>query len=862
MSINVDRIGPRHGPATIIPEVAMINVTIAGQCTFDGPVEFSEPFSFSTTDVAAETIGFFRPETYGAVGDGITDDTSAINACITAAGHNRILGQNKIYKTTALTDAQCAVFDTQMQIVNSSVLYNSYGMDLPVFNSETLYGWYAVEKDSTASKLIVWDGDSTTIGTGVDLMHDIPGDCLNMLKRDGFYNITMSNLAAGGRTTLQWAGTRGVADGTVQADISANANLYIIRYGLNDYAADMPTFADRLDVGLEKLRTAFPISGGVGIILMPPNAAHSTNVKEPWLEGVARIHQRMAVKWACAFVDTYGLLQNARPESAGYWMNADLLHPRSIYLQLLLGHLYNVIVPPFIRYGQQFIYRSSPQSFATPSSTCTLYISGRSLQPEFDLSGGAVTISNPANIRIQPALSLFGVNIQASFTISMDSKIDAGSKGAFSFRYTTEYSDKRTTNDQIIFSMGPVYNAFSLTHQKNTGKLLLNMTNSTSVAQPVIDLGTWVAPISTERLFELDWDLTAATNNIRLFINGVLQGAATQTFTRTNGYIIQFGTTSNEAFAVRDIRWYSMPQHSTNYSPAYDASMQIVSGDSSIMRASTITKQLVVENGVSIVPTNCTFYATWAKSADANYTIDPTVSKSQVGTGPDGVSSFSLDFGRVFLFSRYLRFAISTLIDTGNVVSFRFHFTPWFSTSASNGFFFAVGTYGTVTDRMQFYRNSTGHLILNIAAISIDFGVWSLVQRQTYEFLVNVNLTNGINQLFIDGVQMGLTDTTTGARTAHDLLVIGGQPSVVGISAGPPAGWFSDFVIYSAAPYISNYAPGYSLAEETGSVVFKPAVTFNTVPIYVNNAAAVAAGLTVGMLYRSGSDPDVVSIVH
>lgn len=40
-----------------------------------------------------------------------------------------------------------------------------------------------------------------------------------------------------------------------------------------------------------------------------------------------------------------------------------------------------------------------------------------------------------------------------------------------------------------------------------------------------------------------------------------------------------------------------------------------------------------------------------------------------------------------------------------------------------------------------------------------------------------------------------------------------------------------------------------------------PLSVINT-PIYANNAAAVAGGLGIGRLYRSGGDPDVVSIVH
>jgi hypothetical protein len=39
-------------------------------------------------------------------------------------------------------------------------------------------------------------------------------------------------------------------------------------------------------------------------------------------------------------------------------------------------------------------------------------------------------------------------------------------------------------------------------------------------------------------------------------------------------------------------------------------------------------------------------------------------------------------------------------------------------------------------------------------------------------------------------------------------------------------------------------------------------LTFGNVPIHANNAAAVAAGLTVGQLYRTNSNPDYLCIVH
>ena len=33
-------------------------------------------------------------------------------------------------------------------------------------------------------------------------------------------------------------------------------------------------------------------------------------------------------------------------------------------------------------------------------------------------------------------------------------------------------------------------------------------------------------------------------------------------------------------------------------------------------------------------------------------------------------------------------------------------------------------------------------------------------------------------------------------------------------------------------------------------------------PVYANNAAAISGGLTAGMNYRTGGDPDLVCVVH
>jgi hypothetical protein len=34
------------------------------------------------------------------------------------------------------------------------------------------------------------------------------------------------------------------------------------------------------------------------------------------------------------------------------------------------------------------------------------------------------------------------------------------------------------------------------------------------------------------------------------------------------------------------------------------------------------------------------------------------------------------------------------------------------------------------------------------------------------------------------------------------------------------------------------------------------------IPVYADNAAAIAGGLKAGMFYRTGADPDIIAVVH
>lgn len=71
-----------------------------------------------------------------------------------------------------------------------------------------------------------------------------------------------------------------------------------------------------------------------------------------------------------------------------------------------------------------------------------------------------------------------------------------------------------------------------------------------------------------------------------------------------------------------------------------------------------------------------------------------------------------------------------------------------------------------------------------------------------------------------------------------------------------PAGYNFTVDINSGLYIISNGWVG------IGTTAPKTVLHVVGLPVYANNAAAVAGGLTVGAFYRTGGDPDPVCVVH
>ena len=72
----------------------------------------------------------------------------------------------------------------------------------------------------------------------------------------------------------------------------------------------------------------------------------------------------------------------------------------------------------------------------------------------------------------------------------------------------------------------------------------------------------------------------------------------------------------------------------------------------------------------------------------------------------------------------------------------------------------------------------------------------------------------------------------------------------------------SEIVLSTASGNLFSCLAGkwHGIGGNPATPVSKPALT--GLPVYRNNAAAIAGGLTPGYLYRTGGDPDVVAVVH
>lgn len=201
--------------------------------------------------------------------------------------------------------------------------------------------------------------------------------------------------------------------------------------------------------------------------------------------------------------------------------------------------------------------------------------------------------------------------------------------------------------------------------------------------------------------------------------------------------------------------------------------------------------------------TNSSFFANYASSINATYSTG-----SGTGTAFNGAA---VSGGKLVLddLSKYVTYVAAgnadVLVQTGCV---RLRYTPNFSGAPGTlrVLFTATGTSGNTVNYCAIYHQTDNTLraqIYNSAGTTLaDFsGAYTAVSGTEVEIELDFDVTAGANRLFLNGTQIGSTNTSTGSRTsAIGYLALGNDGLGTRMS-----GSLDNVQIFSTVQHTSNY---------------------------------------------------------
>lgn len=258
---------------------------------------------------------------------------------------------------------------------------------------------------------------------------------------------------------------------------------------------------------------------------------------------------------------------------------------------------------------------------------------------------------------------------------------------------------------------------------------------------------------------------------------------------------------------------------------------------------------------VDLVPANATFYANYI--SDINGTWGGGV-LTGVATGGAAVSGGELDL--IYSDTRYVTYDADGNADSQQVGCVRFLVRPNYNGSpATNGIFVSISKASGDTDNLvQLQHQSTGDFRVLVydftgAVIFAQNTVWSPTSGVQYEIEFNWDITTGASRLFVDGVQLGATNISTGIR---DALI--GQFRLGNNTSGSATANFTldDVLIFSTVQHTANYAPGAAIPQ-TKYGIDDPTIVNNTGLVFAsafNAFVETATEVGSNIRYQLSSD--------
>ncbi|WP_393935895.1 SGNH/GDSL hydrolase family protein [Aeromonas rivipollensis] len=328
----------------------------------------------TAADVMSDTS--ITPDSQGASGDGVIDDSSFVSSAVSFSGSSLQLRKGRRYLSPSFSNPLGKPMFGAGHLVNASLggleAKTTYADHYQrVTGLENLATWLRLIYDQISAPSrplkMVFTGDSATSGDGVSIdyqIHKLVRVCVQKKGLQTPYGIQSINAGHSGAHTGQWDATYVTQDAALAPD------LYVVRWGINDPGylkdgssppidagqnypnrRDVNDFAASLRSGLSKFRSIRSFQQ-TSILLMMPNSTYDIpNGRDAlWYEQLRDVYVQAARDYNCAFIDTYAIMQDSK-YLAGILMDDPMptpgrgIHPNDVMNSVIAGYIADTIAP-------------------------------------------------------------------------------------------------------------------------------------------------------------------------------------------------------------------------------------------------------------------------------------------------------------------------------------------------------------------------------------------------------------------------------------------------------------------------------------------------------------------------------------
>ncbi len=298
--------------------------------------DLANPAAGFGADLVANTVESAKLTSYGAAGNGVTSDQTALNTALASGKKTIFADDEKTFLVTSLDNP----FGLEIEgkgvigraITGGLQQLNTYADKRKVgVGKEYLSRVYGLLNTAASTNVFCY-GDSTVEGNSQSTFSLLQNLIPAQARRRGLRcTLNVTNRGVSGTD---------ISDFNALPDLGPGTSFIIVKYGINDglfsrypEATRLATFQTTLRAKLAAIRAdSNGAEAQVSILLVGPNATNDTpnGRDERWYEQLRGIYVQAARDFRCAYFDTYGYLKDSR-FAANLWMDDPFGDGRAIH---------------------------------------------------------------------------------------------------------------------------------------------------------------------------------------------------------------------------------------------------------------------------------------------------------------------------------------------------------------------------------------------------------------------------------------------------------------------------------------------------------------------------------------------------